>query len=129
MESYMFTSRLRYIQNTNRALHANAALRTSISDAELIEEFLSFFDRHDDEYGTLEDAKVHLSKQQFDTLMSKSKCDTDTDTCAICLDNVEIDKYLQLPCSHVFHIQCIKRWLCTESTKCPLCNRDMRVDC
>jgi len=45
-------------------------------------------------------------------------------TCAVCLDNIEIDQwYKRLPrCQHCFHTQCIDDWLSTRAT-CPICRQ------
>ncbi|KAK6947939.1 Zinc finger, RING-type, partial [Dillenia turbinata] len=42
--------------------------------------------------------------------------------CCVCLGEFELKEELnQVPtCKHVFHIQCISHWLCSNST-CPLC--------
>ena len=32
-----------------------------------------------------------------------------------------------LPCGHMFHTECIKRHLTTNSTTCPICSQDVRV--
>eukprot|EP01025_Chloroclados_australasicus_P022580 TRINITY_DN2320_c0_g1_i1.p1 TRINITY_DN2320_c0_g1~~TRINITY_DN2320_c0_g1_i1.p1 ORF type:complete len:454 (-),score=-0.48 TRINITY_DN2320_c0_g1_i1:384-1604(-) len=49
-------------------------------------------------------------------------------TCAICLEELtemveEGDRTIVLPCNHIFHKNCIKKWMCRqgESAKCPLC--------
>lgn len=41
-------------------------------------------------------------------------------TCAICLSDFEVDDdVLQLPCNHVFHSECVCRWL-HRSRRCPM---------
>lgn len=45
--------------------------------------------------------------------------------CSICFEEyVAQDTVLQLPCEHVFHDQCITRWLKLHGT-CPVCRKDM----
>lgn len=39
--------------------------------------------------------------------------------CAICLDSIYPAKY-KLPCKHLFHVKCIKKWL-KHSQSCPVC--------
>ncbi|XP_055973747.1 RING finger protein 11-like [Sorex fumeus] len=44
-----------------------------------------------------------------------------TKDCAICLlDFVDGDRIRALPCKHVFHLDCIGKWLMTSFT-CPCC--------
>ena len=44
-------------------------------------------------------------------------------TCNICLNDFISDdpKIVETPCNHSFHLECIKTWLDTPATKCPLC--------
>ncbi|KAJ2886950.1 hypothetical protein H4R27_000273 [Coemansia aciculifera] len=45
--------------------------------------------------------------------------------CAICLDDIHVGHVIRnLPCPHVFHAECIDRWLLCQSSTCPLCKRD-----
>ena len=47
--------------------------------------------------------------------------------CSICLDNYKIgDKILYLPCFHLYHSKCIKKWL-KCSKKCPLCKEEVNI--
>lgn len=48
------------------------------------------------------------------------------DECAVCLDDFEEGMRLRkLPCGHVFHSNCIARWLIERSAVCPLCKADL----
>ena len=50
------------------------------------------------------------------------------DACAICLDSIELEDDIRgLTCGHVFHDDCIKRWLTTRKALCPLCKQDYWV--
>ena len=50
----------------------------------------------------------------------KSK-DTIYDECPICLEYFDDkDKLAKLKCDHVFHVDCIKKWIPRESS-CPTC--------
>lgn len=44
--------------------------------------------------------------------------------CLICRESVERGK--KLPCSHVFHLECLRMWLQHQQT-CPLCRADIPV--
>jgi len=48
--------------------------------------------------------------------------DLQHDSCAICLsDFVEDDAVCQMPCKHIFHAECIRRWLLgSASSGCPM---------
>ncbi|EYU40221.1 hypothetical protein MIMGU_mgv1a020278mg, partial [Erythranthe guttata] len=43
-------------------------------------------------------------------------------SCSICLEDLE--EALSMPCSHVYHGDCIKKWL-SISHYCPLCRFEM----
>eukprot|EP00434_Breviolum_minutum_P009409 symbB.v1.2.008287.t1/scaffold519.1/size192877/15 len=46
--------------------------------------------------------------------------------CSVCLHPFERnDAVSALPCSHIFHKDCISRWLLERCTACPLCNDSM----
>ena len=47
--------------------------------------------------------------------------------CSICLDNYKIgDKIIYLPCFHLYHSKCIKKWL-KCSKKYPLCKEEVNI--
>ena len=52
--------------------------------------------------------------------------------CCICLDNEESSdaasakQWLELPCGHMFHQECVSRWLFTHDT-CPVCRLNVRI--
>ncbi|KAK3029318.1 hypothetical protein RJ639_038416 [Escallonia herrerae] len=48
-----------------------------------------------------------------------------TEPCAVCLDEMLLGRQVtRMPCSHVFHGECIVRWL-KESHDCPLCRHKL----
>ncbi|MBA0762273.1 hypothetical protein Gotri_011912 [Gossypium trilobum] len=52
----------------------------------------------------------------------------DEEKCMICLEEVEVGfEASQMPCSHVFHDDCIKKWL-KQSHYCPICRFEMPID-
>jgi hypothetical protein len=45
--------------------------------------------------------------------------------CTICLCEYDQHDYVRrLPCMHLFHIQCVDKWL-TQSKRCPICRIDI----
>jgi hypothetical protein len=49
-----------------------------------------------------------------------------SDECTICLDEFTAGvKVRELPCGHVFHSNCIAKWLIERSAVCPLCKLDL----
>ncbi|OMO59177.1 Zinc finger, RING-type [Corchorus olitorius] len=59
-------------------------------------------------------------------LHSFQECDVgelmaaDQGTCAICLEGFSGNSCFKMPCSHVFHGDCIGKWL-SRKTSCPMC--------
>jgi E3 ubiquitin-protein ligase synoviolin len=47
----------------------------------------------------------------------------DACVCAICLEDVE--QFHNLPCEHVFHTACLKEWLYSGKSECPVCRRKL----
>lgn len=47
--------------------------------------------------------------------------------CTICLSEFEdCESVRRLPCMHLFHIDCVDRWLCTNK-RCPICRVDIET--
>ena len=76
----------------------------------------------------LEDVKVGLSPELINRFPLRSVTSTDItnwsvsdqNTCVVCLmDYEEGDKVRTLPCFHIFHQECIDRWL-QENKTCPV---------
>lgn len=44
--------------------------------------------------------------------------------CRICLDDFEAQECLKLPCSHIFHEECLKKW-CSQQKVCPNCKTEI----
>ena len=50
---------------------------------------------------------------------------SDSETCTICIEDIHAGNRIKtLECKHVFHKNCINKWLKTKST-CPNCNADV----
>ena len=76
----------------------------------------------------LEDVKITLSENEFNRLRTFTSAQGGI-MCTICQEESRQgvrDLYNRLRCGHCFHTECIKKWLTTQSTKCPECRRDQR---
>jgi hypothetical protein len=102
--------------------------RRQISDTAVIRVYADIYDY--DNYDNLEDIIVALSETEFSELetieydIDKYK---DQKSCSICIETYnQDDGLIKLKCNHIFHNDCIKPWLTSKSTKCPVCRRDQR---
>jgi hypothetical protein len=70
-----------------------------------------------------EDVVVSLTEEQFNELTCYECSDENKEKdCNICIECFnKDDSIVKLNCSHEFHKDCIKKWLCNNSTKCPVC--------
>ena len=54
--------------------------------------------------------------------------DLEYPTCSVCLvDTAKNEECFLLPCGHIFHIQCIEKWLKMHNN-CPVCRFELTVD-
>jgi hypothetical protein len=82
---------------------------------------------------TQEDVIVALTEEQFNNLEHKNYKEENNELvdndenikikeCFICMEDfIESVEITKIKCNHVFHKECIKPWLCKQSTKCPIC--------
>ena len=76
-----------------------------------------------------DDDEEEEKKKEVDLLMkllptSKIKKNNNIN-CIICLSNLKIgDKESTLPCLHIFHYNCIKKWI-YEKKWCPICKYEI----
>ena len=70
-----------------------------------------------------EDVVVSLTDDEFNSLTcyecNQENNEKDCNICIECFNKG--DNIIKLNCSHEFHKDCIKKWLCDNSTKCPVC--------
>lgn len=105
----------------------------SFNEDENMENILSYLMANDpNKYGNPPASKEEVSKlvkiivsneniENIKNLSSES-------TCSVCKDEYEIDQsLLQLPCSHLFHDDCILPWL-KERNSCPTCRFELKTD-
>jgi len=74
--------------------------------------------------------KIGLTNEEINILKVvefKSDKSNDHPRCEICLTELEEgDEILDLPiCPHVFHKDCIRKWL-SQSPTCPICRQRLR---
>ena len=69
------------------------------------------------------DVKIVLNDEQFENLEKVKYEDiNEINECLICIENFEENNEItKIKCNHIFHKECIKKWLCNESNKCPIC--------
>lgn len=68
---------------------------------------------------------AYLSKLETVEYMAKDGVNAE---CVICLDSFEDEeKVLELPCKHLYHEDCIRKWLIERKKICPICKRDVSV--
>jgi hypothetical protein len=70
-----------------------------------------------------EDVVVSLTDDEFNELTcyecNEENNEKDCNICIECFN--KDDSIVKLNCNHEFHKDCIKKWLCNNSTKCPVC--------
>lgn len=74
----------------------------------------------------LEDVKVVLTEEDFDKLCSIDDDLEIDEECGICIEKFDKKDIVKLHCNHIFHRECIKKWLCHQKTTCPICRQDTR---
>lgn len=105
----------------------NISANIEIDEPEIInsnDEYLTFnipisiYNQHN-----FEDVIVSLTEEQFNELTCYECTGENTEKdCNICIECFnKDDSIVKLNCNHEFHKDCIKKWLCNNSTKCPVC--------
>merc|ERR1712176_50192 len=62
---------------------------------------------------------IKVLDTQFNTITRQQLIDSERDVvCVICFSEMESGK--ELPCKHVFHLNCLKRWF-EQKQECPMC--------
>jgi hypothetical protein len=68
--------------------------------------------------------------KERETYMKHCGCEhlDQNNCCGVCLDEFALqDKLIQLPCQHIFHLDCVKPWL-TQHNTCPTCRFELPVE-
>lgn len=63
----------------------------------------------------------------YKKFLRSGSLDDNTEKCTICLCEFEEGEDVRrLPCFHLFHVQCVDQWLCTNK-RCPICRVDIET--
>ena len=80
------------------------------------------------EMGEMEDVRLTVPREELDKipLVDFSDLQTDEKACSICLDEFEQNSTIRkITCGHLFHVECIDKWLTENSYKCPVCRSEI----
>ena len=76
-----------------------------------------------------EDVVVCLTEEEFNNLETKEINQDNEEIykeCYICMESFHhSDIFIELPCKHYYHKNCIHKWLCESSKKCPVCREEV----
>ena len=82
--------------------------------------------KHYNEIGNVMESMDCCSQNQKQYTSSSASAD-EPEPCPICRDEYALDDLVViLPCSHVYHPQCIREWL-MQSKCCPICTKEVAV--
>ncbi|XP_032676346.1 uncharacterized protein LOC116846522 isoform X2 [Odontomachus brunneus] len=76
---------------------------------------------------TQESIESHTFPHKYKRVKKVENGDDATEKCTICLCEFEdCENVRRLPCMHLFHIDCVDQWLCTNK-RCPICRVDIET--
>ncbi|XP_015174906.1 PREDICTED: uncharacterized protein LOC107065574 [Polistes dominula] len=79
-------------------------------------------------YGaTQESIESHTFPHKYKRVKKVENSEDAVEKCTICLSEFEdCESVRRLPCLHLFHIDCVDQWLCTNK-RCPICRVDIET--
>ncbi|XP_012276549.1 E3 ubiquitin-protein ligase RNF38 isoform X2 [Orussus abietinus] len=76
---------------------------------------------------TQESIETHTFPYKYKRVKKAENADDALEKCTICLSEFEdCESVRRLPCMHLFHIDCVDQWLCTNK-RCPICRVDIET--
>ncbi|XP_020298970.1 uncharacterized protein LOC109863174 isoform X2 [Pseudomyrmex gracilis] len=76
---------------------------------------------------TQESIESHTFPHKYKRMKKVENGEDAIEKCTICLSEFEdCESVRRLPCMHLFHIDCVDRWLCTNK-RCPICRVDIET--
>ncbi|KYN02206.1 PREDICTED: uncharacterized protein LOC108774447 [Cyphomyrmex costatus] len=76
---------------------------------------------------TQESIESHTFPHKYKRVKKVENGEDAIEKCTICLSEFEdCESVRRLPCMHLFHIDCVDRWLCTNK-RCPICRVDIET--
>ncbi|XP_017795984.1 PREDICTED: uncharacterized protein LOC108577352 [Habropoda laboriosa] len=74
---------------------------------------------------TKESIESHTFRHKYKRVKKVENGEDAIEKCTICLSEFEdCETVRRLPCMHLFHIDCVDQWLCTNK-RCPICRVDI----
>ncbi|CAL7934077.1 unnamed protein product [Xylocopa violacea] len=76
---------------------------------------------------TQESIESHTFRHKYKRVKKVENGEDAIEKCTICLSEFEdCESVRRLPCMHLFHIDCVDQWLCTNK-RCPICRVDIET--
>ncbi|XP_015589529.1 uncharacterized protein LOC107265055 isoform X2 [Cephus cinctus] len=76
---------------------------------------------------TQESIESHTFPHKYKRMKKVENGEDAMEKCTICLSEFEdCESVRRLPCMHLFHIDCVDQWLCTNK-RCPICRVDIET--
>ncbi|XP_046741899.1 uncharacterized protein LOC124408764 isoform X2 [Diprion similis] len=76
---------------------------------------------------TQESIESHTFPHKYKRVKKVENAEDSVEKCTICLSEFEdCESVRRLPCMHLFHVDCVDQWLCTNK-RCPICRVDIET--